>query len=149
MRRANIITFIAIAATMNFCGCKSTKDVNNSSIALCGNTWELKKIYSLPIDSTTYEHKPYIIFNSNGTFSGNFGCNSFFGSFYTKKQKLQLEYAGSTKSLCNEMNLERAYLKALKSGISTYNISDSTLILYTDNKEIFQFKYLSDQSKHE
>lgn len=141
--RTNIITIFFIIAICVFCfsNCKTERRISNS-LSLYDSTWELTTIQHQPIDSLKVSEKPFIVFQREGTFYGNFSCNNFFGSFYTKKQKLQLEYAGATKQLCMNMDLEKAFLKSLKSDISNYTISDSILTLYAGKEEIMQFKYI-------
>lgn len=141
MKSKKIIGALALLTALGLNGCNTTQKATENKITLCQTKWKLTSISSQPIDSNSYATDPYIIFDENGSYSGNFGCNTFFGTFYTKKQKLQLEYNGSTKRLCEKMDLENNFQKSLKKGISNYEISDSTLILYAGNEEVFRFKY--------
>lgn len=149
MKSKKIISAAALIAAVGLSGCSTTRKASDSEFSLCQSKWGLTTISKQAIDSSSYATEPYIIFDENGSFSGNFGCNTFFGTFYTKKQKLQLEYNGSTKRLCQTMDLENNFQKSLKKGITSYEISDSTLILYAGNEEIFRFKYQGEVEKEE
>lgn len=149
MKRKKIIGALALLTAMGISGCSTSQKTAENNIPLCQSKWSLTSISAQAIDSTSYSTEPYIIFNENGSFNGNFGCNTFFGTFYSKKQKLQLEYSGSTKRLCENMDLENKFQKSLKKGITNYEISDSTLILFAGKEEVFRFKYQGEVPKEE
>ena len=64
--------------------------------------------------------------------TGNYSVN--------KKQKMTLEFQGSTKRLCQQMSVERRFIKALKQDIVRYKIHGNELILLAaDDLEIMRF----------
>lgn len=129
-----------ILAVVCLAGCKTTnKATEANSKPLIGTQWNLVALYGEPIDSNQVI-QPFIIFDADGNFNGNLGCNTFFGSYYQKKQKLELNYSGATKRLCHEMDTERAVLKALKEEISSYTIAGNVLTLYANKVEILRFE---------
>lgn len=122
------------------CSCQSGKKVADADNSPFYETkWNLSSIEGEYIDSTSCMTKPYIVFFDDGTFTGNLGCNTFFGSYFQKKQKIELTFEGATKKLCANMGVERAMMKALKKEISQFEISGKTLILYQDKDEIMRF----------
>jgi len=129
---------LAIMA-LGLCGCKtSQKAAESNNSPLVGTQWQLESINNQ--SGIPFATQPYIIFNEDGSLSGSLGCNTFFGTYYQKKQKMTIDFSGATKKLCTEMATETAFLKGLKAGISNYDITDSTLILYAGKDEIFRFK---------
>lgn len=135
-------TFIFLASlTLVFTQCHSSKKMaesTNTPLQLV--QWNLISIEGEALDSTAYVEKPYIVFNDNGAFTGNFGCNTFFGDYYKKKQKLELTYKGATKKLCQQMSVERTMMKAIKKELNRYEISGNILILYSGKQEIMRFE---------
>ena len=140
MKRRFTIMLLA-SLTLASTQCHSSKKMaesNNTPLRLV--QWNLISIEGEALDSTEYITKPYIVFNENSTFTGNFGCNTFFGDYYQKKQKLELTYQGATKKLCQQMRVERAMMKAIKKDLNRYEISDNILILYSGKEEIMRFE---------
>lgn len=134
-----IIAMAALAA-VGFSSCKTAKKTTEACQHLRDTKWELEALNNKPIDTNTFITHPFIVFQEDGTFSGNLGCNTYFGSYYNKKDKLQLEYSGATKRLCPVMDMERDYLNALKKDISSFSIDGNILILYAGKEEVFRFK---------
>ena len=140
MRTTKLTITLAIIV-LGFCGCKTShKAAESKNSPLTGTQWQLRSISSQPVAEDSFTSLPYIIFNDDGTFVGNLGCNSFFGTYYQKKQKMTVDFTGATKKLCSEMDSERAFLKGLKAGITTFNITDRTLTLYAGKEEVLVFK---------
>jgi heat shock protein HslJ len=128
---------LAVAVT----SCKtSQKSAKEEKSPLCGVQWNLISIEGLNVENLEFASQPCIIFYDNGNFSGNFGCNTFFGEYFQKKNKMELTYKGSTKKLCNDMELERKMMKALKKEIRQYEIDGKTLILYEGKDEVLRFE---------
>jgi len=139
--KRRITVMLLASLTLVFTQCNSSKKVaesRNTPLRLV--QWNLIAIEGETLDSTAYMVKPFIVFNDNGTFTGNFGCNTFFGNYYQKKQKLELTYQGATKKLCQQMSVERAMMKAIKKELNRYEISDNILILYSGKEEIMRFE---------
>lgn len=112
--------------------CQTSKKAQASypSKELVGNYWAVKSINGEPIENYQYNRMPYIYFDTTGKFRGNFGCNNFFGSYLPGKKKIHINYAGSTKMLCQDMSAEDAFYTAFKKEIRTYKIEKETLFLY-------------------
>ncbi len=118
-------------------GCKSSKDtIETKSYSsethakpakLTETKWLLTHLDGMPVKDTP--EKPYIIFTGDRV-TGSLGCNTFFGTFYANnKGKISIEYTGSTKKLCNEMETEYQFISALKSENTSYVIKDEFLII--------------------
>ena len=139
--KRRISVMLLVSLTLICAQCHSSKKMaesKNTPLRLV--QWNLLSIEGEALDSTAYVTKPYIVFSDNGTFTGNFGCNTFFGDYFQKKQKLELTYKGATKKLCQQMSVERTMMKALKKEINRYEIADNILILYSGKEEIMRFE---------
>ncbi|MCK9338658.1 MAG: META domain-containing protein [Bacteroidales bacterium] len=136
------IIFIALAFMVGITACqtekKVTQDTSNADAPLQGTRWELTNINCAPIDKSP--EVPFIIFNNDGGFSGNLGCNSFFGTYFADSKKIEIKYSGSTKKLCSEMTLEKEFSKALKNDINNYIIVEKILIIKNKEQEVLRFK---------
>ncbi len=135
MKKTLVIVCI-MAACLS--GCRSTKEAA-SAADLCNIQWNLVAIDGRDIDTAACEKKPYIVFEQDGSYYGNFSCNAFFGNYQQKKQKIELSYSGATKMLCGQMNTEDAMMKALKKEINSYTLSGNTLTLFSGKKETMRF----------
>lgn len=135
------LTIIALALSICLGGCSTHKKMSESNkLPLIGTHWNLVAIEDVALQPLHPTSKPYIVFDSLGKFNGNLGCNIFFGSYYQKKHKIELQYDGATKRLCTKMDVENALLKALKRDIDNFSIDGKTLILYSGKKEILRFE---------
>jgi heat shock protein HslJ len=112
-----------------------------SDPALIG-TWNMKGAMvgggSMPIIATNAQ--PTIIFNSDGTLSGNTGCNNYFGSYTltgetTKFGKsISISNIGSTKMYCADISEnEMTYLNLLRTTMA-YSITNNKMLLTTDTR---------------
>ena len=82
----------------------------------------------------------FIVFFENYTFSGNFGCNTFYGNFTHGKKRIKLDYLGSSKKLCTNMKVEELFFKAIKSDISHYYIDKNKLYLLYKLNVVCKFR---------
>ncbi|HUN22990.1 MAG TPA: META domain-containing protein [Anaerolineales bacterium] len=83
--------------------------------ALLSSNWELAAM-SVGLDTiVAFETRPTILFTAEGTFSGNTGCNQFFGNYTLAEGVLTLVVGGTTRKACSDalMQQETAVLKAL------------------------------------
>lgn len=78
-----IIAMAALAA-VGFSSCKTAK-TTEACQHLRDTKWELEALNNKPIDTNTFITHPFIVFQEDGTFSGNLGCNTYFGSYYNKR----------------------------------------------------------------
>lgn len=133
-----IILMLLLAVAIS--GCRTGKKMANADKSpLCGTQWNLTAIEGNITDSLAHMSQPFIMFTQNGDFSGNLGCNTFFGTYYKKKHKIELDYTGSTRKLCQEMEMERAMIKAIKKDINHFEIIGKTLVLYAGKEEVMRF----------
>ena len=147
------ILLILLTVSLCACGCKTSKNTadapgNNSAATakdvkdcqLTETKWMLTHINTAEIKDSP--EAPYITFVGE-RISGSLGCNTFFGTFYaSKKGKIDIEYTGSTKRLCNDMKGERDFISALKVDKKSYVISGDILIIRGE-------KMMEDGSKRE
>lgn len=132
---------LCIIALILLGGCKTNKKMSEANaLPLCETHWDLVSIEGKTINTEMYTTQPYIKFDTLNKYTGNLGCNVFFGTYYQKRQKLELEYQGATKKLCPNMAAENEFLKALKKDINNYSIDGTTLTLYSGKKEIVKFE---------
>lgn len=131
---------ICILLTICAFSCQTSKKNSSASsdAPLCGTQWILTDINSEAIGEAPKQ--PFIKFSTDGNISGNLGCNDFFGTYFVKKDKMSIEYKGSTKKLCNNMDVENAYAAALKKDINNYVIVGDVLIIREKNQEVLRFK---------
>lgn len=133
-----IIPILCISL-MCFTCCKTTKKAASNDMPLCQTQWNLITIEQEGLSGKS-PVQPYIMFDAEGKFYGNLGCNEFQGTYYQNKQKIKLEYSGSTKKLCKNMEDEKAFMKALKSEVNNFNIEGNVLILSDGSREIMRFE---------
>ena len=82
---------------------------------------------------------PHIVFGKDGVYTGNLGCNSFFGNYTYRKDRIKMEYEGSTKRLCQNMKVEKLFMQGLHAEFKKYEIRKDTLILKVANGEVLRF----------
>lgn len=135
-----IFPVLVVALIGLFWGCKtSKKGVSNDSLPLVGTQWNLVAIEGIEIGHD-FALRPFLTFDSAGNIHGNLGCNTLFGTYsINRKQKMTIEFQGATKRLCQQMSVERSFLKALKRDINHYQIQGSELILFEEEFEIMRF----------
>ncbi len=141
MMKKTIYPLVAVLLILACCCCKtSKKSVSNGNYPLIGTQWNLSALEGEEIGAD-FALRPFITFDSVGNITGNLGCNTFFGTYSAnKKQKMTLEFQGSTKRLCQQMSVERRFIKALKQDIVRYKIHGNELILLAaDDLEIMRF----------
>ena len=138
--RKYVITLLTTTLILAGCGCKSAqKNVSGEHYPLIGTQWNLVSIDGSEI-SHDFALRPFIMFDSVGGVQGNLGCNTFFGEYTTnKKQKMNISYMGATKRLCQQMEVEKLFMQALKREITRYEIKGEELILFAEDKEVMRF----------
>ena len=82
---------------------------------------------------------PYIVFGKDGRYSGNLGCNSFFGNYTCRKDRIKMEYEGATKKLCQNMKIEKLFMQGLHAEFKKYEIRKDTLYLKDADGEVLRF----------
>ena len=114
---------------------------NTDNLPLLNTKWILEELFEKPIIQGL--DTAFIIFQETYKFSGNFGCNLFFGEFNFGKKRIKIDYCGATKSYCADMRLEEQFAKALRTEITHYYIEKNKLYLRHQNKTICKFKALA------
>ncbi|MBK9334356.1 MAG: META domain-containing protein [Ignavibacteria bacterium] len=104
-------------------------DLSAQEISLTGKKWMLTELQKGVVsESSDKMQTPYLIFSEDGSFTGNASCNSISGSYtFDGKYKLKMT-AASTRMMCENMETETAFLKALQ---KTNNVilKDNVLML--------------------
>lgn len=104
---------------------------------LVNTYWVLKSVKGEDIPKCIIT--PNIVFKSDGRYTGNLGCNSFFGTYNCGKKRIKMEFEGATKRLCDNMKVEKLFLLHLHSEFTQYEIIGDTLILKDKNGEVLRF----------
>ena len=148
-----------MVASLCACGCKNSKNTvetkkdeagtttTTKPVSLTETKWMLTHLNAVPVKDSP--ESPYIIFTGDRV-TGSLGCNTFFGTFYAnKKGKIDIEYTGSTKKLCDQMDVEYKFISAMKSENMSYVLKEDLLFIYGErmdsdgvkkNIEIMRFK---------
>ena len=143
MMKKNVLILIVIFLSLLTLQAKPKKK-NAENLPLLDTKWTLEEIFELPVS-----HIPdtaFIIFHNDYKLSGNFGCNNFFGTYSFGKKRIRLDYFGSTKKMCFNMDLENQFFKALKSDITHYYIEKDNLYLLEKLKVVCKFKGIPTQT---
>ena len=139
--RKVIYSLTAIILILSCSCCKtSKKSAKTEKFPLVGTQWMLEALEGEEISKDFALH-PFIVFDSAGSFQGNLGCNTFFGSYeISKKQKMKFQFEGATKRLCSKMEVERHFLAILKRDVTRYELKDDVLTIFSENEELMRFK---------
>ena len=130
--------FLFILMLLFFVSFAKNRKKNADNLPLTNTKWVLKEVFNQYI-----YHDPdtaYIVFSDNYTFTGNLGCNIFFGNFNNSKKRFKFDYTGATKKLCQNMEVEKLFIKAIKSDITHYYIEKNKLFFVSKKKVIFTFE---------
>jgi len=115
------------------------KDKKNSDdLSLINTKWVLTEISGMAVYKSM--DTAFIVFHENYKFSGNFGCNLFFGEFTYTKKRIMIDFMGATKKFCFNMNLEEQFSKAIKNDITHYYIEKNNLFLLYRGQIICKFE---------
>ncbi len=104
---------------------------------LTGTEWNISSIKEgAGITSSAVDKGTFLIFNTDGTFSGKSACNSIMGSYTMAGEKISTSNIGSTKMLCSdEENTREQVLINSLSNISEYKIAGNMLTLVSTDGE--------------
>jgi len=135
MKRYFFLTMVIFSVFVLYAG---KRNANVDNLPLLNTKWILEEIYE-----TSVIHgfdTAFIVFNDHRKFSGNLGCNLFFGEFTFSKKRIKIDYFGSTKKYCANMKPEEEFVKALRDDITHYHIEKNILYLRIKNKTICKFE---------
>lgn len=82
---------------------------------------------------------PTIVFGTDGRYSGNTGCNEYYGTYHSRKDKITMSFEGATKRLCKNMKVEKLFLQNLHAEYRRYEIRKDTLYLMDTQGEVLRF----------
>jgi len=105
---------------------------------LLNTKWILKELYEMPVIQAA--DTAFIIFHDTYKISGNLGCNLFFGNFTFGKKRMRIDFLGSTRRLCINMDVEDRFSKALRDDITNYYIENNKLYLRNKDKVVCKFE---------
>ena len=119
-----------------FSACKNTRGTANKAEAknelakvevksgLTDKSWKLIELNGVAVESTAN-----IIFKSDGTVSGSFGCNNFNG-VYTQQEgnRIKFDKLVNTQMMCLNMSVEDEFKRVLQIA-DNYNLTDTQLVL--------------------
>jgi heat shock protein HslJ len=135
MKKLTFFSIFILMTLMLYAG-KGKKNAEN--FPLLNTKWVLTDIYETMVLHDT--DTAYIIFDDAYKFSGNLGCNLFFGEFSYGKKRMKLDYFGATKKLCADMEVETLFVKAIRNDILQYYIDKNRLYLLVKNKKTAVFE---------
>ena len=133
-----ISVFILIVILLSSCMTAKKKAEMAQNKPLVGTYWVLQKIKGDPIPQSI-AITPNIVFDSDGKFSGNLGCNLFYGNYSCGKKRIKMEYEGATKKLCQNMKMEKLLLPYIHADFKRYEIHQDTLVLLDTEGEVLRF----------
>lgn len=125
----NIVTLIGDQVSLDLSPLKDS--------VLTGTEWNISSIKENEGNTSSISDEvTFLVFNTDGTFSGKSACNNIMGSYELKESNLSFSDIGSTKMLCSdEENAREQVLITSLSKISQYTIEGNTLILTSSDKE--------------
>jgi len=105
--------------------------------------WSIEKVHDLAVDPTQLDGKqPLIIFNvTEGTFTGNDGCNAFQGKVTFKNDKINFGPVAGTLMACPHMDISVKILNSLSEKELTYALKDD-MILYQGDQQVMVLKHM-------
>ena len=126
--------------------CSANKTASSSALIsadLTSSEWKLVSVNvdDKPMTTETLQTPATLKISHDGQFSGQGGCNNFFGKATIKGSNISFGNAGITKKMCFDntvMALETAYMKAL-SLADAYEVKLKNLILKKGNTTIATF----------
>lgn len=121
MQKWVLALFVAMVAGMAGCG-----DNTTSFPVWLSQKWKLTQLYngsaSIPMRSYAKDEGAFVEFNQNGSFSGNAGCNAFFGNYISSETNdIQFGGVGMTRKMCGpeSMAVEDTFIKLFADGGGT------------------------------
>jgi len=136
MIKKNVFLFFILLQVL-FLYAKNDKK-NTENLPLLNTKWVLTEISETPILQTL--DTAFITFYDSYKFSGNFGCNLFFGEFTFGKRRIKMDFIGATKKFCANMQLEEQFLKIMRNDITHYYIEKNTLYLFDKKRVVCKFE---------
>ncbi|MBP5650126.1 MAG: META domain-containing protein [Bacteroidales bacterium] len=133
----SIVIVVLLALSLTACMTAKKKAEMAKNKPLVETYWVLKSVKGEDIPKSFIT--PRIVFHADGRYTGNLGCNSFFGTYHCGKKKIKMSFEGATKRLCENMKVEKLFFASLHSEFTQYEIIEDTLILKDKNGEVLRF----------
>ena len=135
MKKIVLVSIFVVSVLVLFAN-QRKKNVEISP--LLNTKWILKELYEIPVIQAA--DTAFIIFHDTYKISGNLGCNLFFGNFTFGKKRMRIDFLGSTRRLCINMDVEDRFSKALRDDITNYYIENNKLYLRNKDKVVCKFE---------
>lgn len=133
----SIVIMVLLALLVTACMTAKKKAEMAQNKPLVETYWVLKSVKGENIPKNIIT--PFIIFHPDGRYTGNLGCNVYFGNYRNGKTSIRMEYGGATKRLCETMKVEKLFMRHLHSDFKQYEIIKDTLILKDKEGEVLRF----------
>lgn len=127
LRPVLVMIFASLAA-----GCVNARG-RTSLDAIEGPRWTLVELNDQSAQASDSAHRPWIQFSaSDGTVSGNGGCNRFGGKYTRSDSSLHLAQLVSTKMACalNPLNAQEQQYLGVLAAADYFSIAGDTLSLF-------------------
>lgn len=97
-------------------------------------------------DQQQFSRNPFIRIDlARNEINGNTSCNRFSGTIEVIGEDVQIKKLSSTEMMCQDFDVEVAFLKALNE-VSSYTLTDGKLQFFDENKELLMTcKYLKSE----
>lgn len=102
--------------------------------------WLLQSLRGNAVQHFEGQTEAHLILSPDGKSAGSDGCNRFFGTFTTHKQRITLFPAGSTMMMCPHGDKQAAIFMSSLQEATAYSITGQTLELLRGKDVIARFK---------
>jgi len=132
------IKLVLLSMVFSIVSCSSS-NTPTSNVPLENTKWILKTLNDKKIFIPESSKEAYIEFKSAGKVNGYGGCNTFFGTYTTVKDKLNFGPIARTEMFCEAMmDVENNFMSALEKTVR-YKVSGNILELYDVNNLLATF----------
>jgi len=128
------ILIFTLIISLSFTACSSLKKngERRMEITLINTHWKALSFYEKEVKMIGKE--AYIRFDKNGNINGVLGCNNFFGTYKIDKNSIVFKKVGSTRMMCQDMEIEDNFSKALQN-TKKYKIEGNILTFFNKKGE--------------
>ena len=130
--------FFVMTIVFLVCGMYSCKQANTAAKSgaagvnseLTNKYWKLVELMGEPVVYPEgYPKEAYISFKSDGSVSGNSGCNTFHGKYVLENvDRIRFSQMVSTQMMCIDMSIETKLLQVLNTADSYYSKGDTFVL---------------------
>jgi heat shock protein HslJ len=137
--KRNLLFMAMIALICGMYSCKSKSYVKpdtgmissaTSNPDLTNRYWKLVEIMGKPVTYPEgYANEAFVSFKPDGTVTGNFGCNTFNGTYTLQEgNRIRFSQMAATLKMCLDMAIEAEFVKVLEVA-DNYNLDGNKLVL--------------------